>query len=103
MPGAWLPFDEVLPETMGGWINKWRFTDPQHGGVAEGDPSGLHRFGTEENRDISNTLGTMTIPPGRPATPSEVNDWLDSNGVPTTPTTLYRRGPPDDDLPPTQR
>jgi hypothetical protein len=104
MPATWLPFDEVFerpaqlrPE---GWVNKGRFTEM--GGIDEFLPNGErnpdHRFGNEENREISQRLGRMTIPPGERRTPEQINDWIDDNDVPPQPFPFNTfRGQGDDD------
>ena len=52
MEGVWLPFDGFGGPQGPSWYRKDRFT---HGEFAEGTP--LHRFGSEENKAISELLG----------------------------------------------
>jgi hypothetical protein len=101
MPGRWLPFDEVFERDAfhsEGWVNKMRYTEM--GGIPKrlpnGEPNPLHRFGNEENRNISDALGGMNIPPGERRTPAQINNWLDNNGVPRTPANVFRRDDDDD-------
>lgn len=75
--GEWLPFDGVVPE-LGNWFNKQRFTS----GEMEDPAHPLHRFGTEENKRISEMLGEQDIPQGREIdfdNPTEVNEWIAQN------------------------
>jgi RHS repeat-associated protein len=102
MPGRWLPFDEVFERDTAlgseGWVNKGRFTEmngvPKR--LPDGQPNPLYRFGSEENRDLSDALGRTNIPPGERQSPAQLNRWLDDNGVPQQPHNTFRRADDDD-------
>ncbi len=55
-PDSWAPFDGIL----GGWFSKAKYTE--EGGFTPDHP--LYRFGTEQNKAISEWLGTQNIPKG---------------------------------------
>src|SRR5688572_27938273 len=69
MKGRWLPFDGVLCfEGRPLWFDKGRFASPSF--------TRLHRFGTQELKDISDKLGQMDIPEGEETDCLEINNWL---------------------------
>lgn len=67
LKGIFLPFDGI---SSGPWFIKNRFCGP---GI---DEKGLHRYGTEENKLISEKLGKEKIPEGAAADEIEVNKFL---------------------------
>jgi hypothetical protein len=77
MKGTWLPFDELVPQPGGFWMNKKAYTQ---GPGLEKPP--LHRFGTEEFLRISKKLGKMSIPEGHDVPASKVeSDWMQLNRI----------------------
>ncbi len=81
-PGEWLPFDGVAEGgRLHGWFDKGRYE------VA----GPLHRFGSEENRAVSEWLGAQDIPAGRAAEASEINNALRSLGALGEDTDAYAR------------
>ncbi|MEO0824385.1 MAG: SpvB/TcaC N-terminal domain-containing protein [Cyanobacteria bacterium J06639_16] len=85
MGNSWLPFDGIDPVPQPGgvlqWFNKARFTDPDATPlgdlVRKGEP--LHRIGPYEVESF--VLRLMDIGPGKNATPTEVNRYLQSQGA----------------------
>lgn len=78
MAGTWLPFDGISPMPGGGathWFNKSRFSS----GDLSSSSHPLHRFGTEELKQISNWLRGQNIQQGQELHTMqgmEVNDFL---------------------------
>ncbi len=89
MRGQWLPFDEI----SGGWINKTQYVQPPGPGRTP-----LHRFGSDELRDISNALTAENLPRGNPLQSDEhVNQILDFFGARLTPSNVLRPVPDPED------
>lgn len=72
MPGKWLPFDEIA----GGWLNKTEYVQ-----IPKGDLLGLHRYGTQGMKQISNALDDLQLPRGQ-----KVELGADSTGFSTAST-----------------
>lgn len=77
LPGAWLPFDgiQILRITRHAehtWMDKQRFTERPS--LQEGTP--LHRYGTDELKQISEALGSMDIAEGQTHRAQAINKWL---------------------------
>lgn len=68
-PNEWLPFDGI---TCPPWFDKTRFCS------RELIDKGLERFGTEENKKISEKLNKQSIPQGIEASELEINLFLKS-------------------------
>ncbi len=83
MPGQWLPFSGVVyvPSFEGNgieipiWLDKAKFSDRLENGLY----GELHRYGTQELKEVSKILGMMNIPEGVETKPSIVNEWLGYN------------------------
>lgn len=73
MPGVWFPFDGITILNRGKWFSKGRFikffNDPE---------KHLHRFGTQENKEISNWLSLQQIPEGNLLSAVEINNFIDN-------------------------
>lgn len=73
MEGTWLPVEGIIHyEEHPVWFvkDKYRVVD-ENGNRLE-----LHRYGTQELKDVSEILGKMNIATGTEAKPSEINEWL---------------------------
>jgi hypothetical protein len=71
--GEWLPFDGVAEGGhYNGWFNKRRFAQGDLADTAHP----LHRFGSEENKRISEWLGASEIPKGEQTATAGVNAEL---------------------------
>ena len=68
--GEWLPLSGIVHyEDHVIWFDKHAFVKPQV-------PEELHRYGTEELKEISKKLAQINIPKGKEAKASEINKWL---------------------------
>lgn len=66
LPGIWLPFDGISFQNSL-WFSKNRYLQP------------IHRFGTQELKNISDWLSTIDIPEGKTIIkPQEVNLWINN-------------------------
>ena len=84
MPGKWLPFDEIA----GGWFNKTEYVQ-----IPKGDLLGLHRYGTQGMKQISNALDDLQLPRGQEVElGADVNRILDRFNARITPSTKFRTG-----------
>ncbi len=77
LEGEWLPFDGlyVINEQVA-WFDKNRFVCNLGGKYHNINHSCLHRYGTKELKFVSRELSKMSIPPGIPATGTQVNKFL---------------------------
>lgn len=69
MPGVWLPFDGIARQ--GTWFDKTAYCFPV---------SDIHRFGTQELKDLSDELGVINIPMGEEASYATINTFLKYTG-----------------------
>lgn len=66
-PGNWLPFNGI---TCPAWFDKEKFCHPLL------ESQGLMRYGTEENKRISEKLSKQSIPRGEEASEIKINKFL---------------------------
>jgi len=76
------------PDVDGAWFDKFRFVTDETGGNKDGTPGDRdhpsHRFGTEENKAMSDRLGELDIPKGQEhelGDYEEVNNWLGGDAI----------------------